>query len=156
MENVEIYRDDKIIVEIDGDFNAILQSILVKTVELNRMQYHSLLEDVLKKLTKNNWDYKNCILKASSSVPIIEKNKMISLIEPFNVFEYVFDSFSTMEDRSNIEEIVESLEDFYKELNIPFFINLYAEPLFNVTGVVVAKIDDMLLISFFKIDENDG
>ena len=156
MENVEIYRDDKIIVEIDGDFNAILQSILVKTVELNRMQYHSLLEDVLKKLTKNNWDYKNCILKASSSVPIIEKNKMISLIEPFNVFEYVFDSFSTMEDRSNIEEIVESLEDFYKELNIPFFINLYAEPLFNVTEVVVAKIDYMLLISFFKIDENDG
>lgn len=156
MENVEIYRDDKIIVEIDGDFNAILQSILVKTVELNRMQYHSLLEDVLKKLTKNNWDYKNCILKASSSVPIIEKNKMISLIEPFNIFEYVFDSFSTMEDRSNIEEIAESLEDFYKELNIPFFINLYTEPLFNVTGVVVAKIDDMLLISFFKIDENDG
>ena len=114
MENVEIYRDDKIIVEIDGDFNAILQSILVKTVELNRMQYHSLLEDVLKKLTKNNWDYKNCILKASSSVPIIEKNKMISLIEPFNVFEYVFDSFSIMEDRSNIEEIVESLKDLYK------------------------------------------
>lgn len=155
MERIEIYRDNEIVVEIDGVFNSILQSILVKTVKLNKMQYHFLLEDTLKKLVEKNWNYKNCILKASSSVPIIEKYKTISLIEPFNIFEYVFDSFSVIEDSSNIEEIIESLRDFYKELNIPFFINLYDVPIFNVTGVVAAKINDMLLISFFQIDENN-
>ena len=38
MKNIEIYKDDKIIVEIDGLFDAYVRAVIVKTIKLNKKQ----------------------------------------------------------------------------------------------------------------------
>ena len=53
MKNIEIYKDDKIIVEIDGLFDAYVRAVIVKTIKLNKEQYKVLLEDTLDKLKDN-------------------------------------------------------------------------------------------------------
>lgn len=156
MENIEIYRDENTIVEIDGLFNAFLKTVIIKTVKLRKEQYKILLEDTLDKLREKGWDFRSFIsLKASSSVPVIELNKKINLIEPFDVFECVFDLFASITDLSIKDEVIKDLENYYEEKEIPFFIEFYDKPIFNVSGVVAAKLEKLLLISFFKMDENN-
>ena len=36
MENIEIYRDENTIVEIDGLFDAFLETVIIKTVKLRK------------------------------------------------------------------------------------------------------------------------
>lgn len=156
MENIEIYRDENTIVEIDGLFNAFLKTVIIKTVKLRKEQYKILLEDTLDKLREKGWDFRSFIsLKASSSVPVIELNKKINLIEPFDVFECVFDLFASITDLSIKDEVIKDLEDYYEKKEIPFFIEFYDKPIFNVSGVIAAKLEKLLLISFFKMDENN-
>ena len=156
MENIEIYRDENTIVEIDGLFDAFLKTVIIKTVKLRKEQYKILLEDTLDKLREKGWDFRSFIsLKASSSVPVIELNKKINLIEPFDVFECVFDLFASITDLSIKDEVIKDLEDYYEEKEIPFFIEFYDKPIFNVSGVIAAKLEKLLLISFFKMDENN-
>ena len=156
MENIEIYRDENTIVEIDGLFDAFLKTVIIKTVKLRKEQYKILLEDTLDKLREKGWDFRNFIsLKASSSVPVIELNKKINLIEPFDVFECVFDLFASITDLSIKDEVIKDLEDYYEKKEIPFFIEFYDKPIFNVSGVIAAKLEKLLLISFFKMDENN-
>ena len=156
MENIEIYRDENTIVEIDGLFDAFLKTVIIKTVKLRKEQYKILLEDTLDKLREKGWDFRSFIsLKASSSVPVIELNKKINLIEPFDVFECVFDLFASITDLSIKDEVIKDLEDYYEEKEIPFFIEFYDKPIFNVSGVIAAKLENLLLISFFKMDENN-
>ena len=156
MENIEIYRDENTIVEIDGLFNAFLKTVIIKTVKLRKEQYKILLEDTLDKLREKGWDFGSFIsLKASSSVPVIELNKKINLIEPFDVFECVFDLFASITDLSIKDEVIKDLEDYYEKKEIPFFIEFYDKPIFNVSGVIAAKLEKLLLISFFKMDENN-
>lgn len=156
MENIEIYRDENTIVEIDGLFDAFLKTVIIKTVKLRKEQYKILLEDTLDKLREKGWDFRSFIsLKASSSVPVIELNKKINLIEPFDVFECVFDLFASITDLSIKDEVIKDLENYYEEKEIPFFMEFYDKPIFNVSGVVAAKLENLLLISFFKMDENN-
>lgn len=156
MENIEIYRDENTIVEIDGLFDVFLKTVIIKTVKLRKEQYKILLEDTLDKLREKGWDFRSFIsLKASSSVPVIELNKKINLIEPFDVFECVFDLFASITDLSIKDEVIKDLEDYYEEKEIPFFIEFYDKPIFNVSGVIAAKLEKLLLISFFKMDENN-
>lgn len=156
MENIEIYRDENTIVEIDGLFDAFLKTVIIKTVKLRKEQYKILLEDTLDKLREKGWDFRSFIsLKASSSVPVIELNKKINLIEPFDIFECVFDLFASITDLSIKDEIIKDLEDYYEEKEIPFFIEFYDKPIFNVSGVIATKLEKLLLISFFKMDENN-
>ena len=156
MENIEIYRDENTIVEIDGLFDAFLKTVIIKTVKLGKEQYKILLEDTLDKLREKGWDFRSFIsLKASSSVPVIELNKKINLIEPFDVFECVFDLFASITDLSIKDEVIKDLEDYYEKKEIPFFIEFYDKPIFNVSGVIAAKLEKLLLISFFKMDENN-
>ena len=156
MENIEIYRDKNTIVEIDGLFNTFLKAVIIRTVKLREEQYKILLEDTLDKLREKGWDFRSFIsLKASSSVPVIELNKKINLIEPFDIFEYVFDLFASITDLSIKDEVIKDLEDYYEKKEIPFFIEFYDKPIFNVSGVVAAKLENLLLISFFKMDENN-
>ena len=156
MENIEIYRDENTIVEIDGLFNAFLKTVIIKTVKLRKEQYKILLEDTLDKLREKGWDFRSFIsLKASSSVPVIELNKKINLIEPFDVFECVFDLFASITDLSIKDEVIKDLENYYEEKEIPFFMEFYDKPIFNVSGVIAAKLEKLLLISFFKMDENN-
>ena len=156
MENIEIYRDENTIVEIDGLFNAFLKTVIIKTVKLRKEQYKILLEDTLDKLREKGWDFRSFMsLKASSSVPVIELNKKINLIEPFDVFECVFDLFASLTDLSIKDEVIKDLEDYYEKKEIPFFIEFYDKPIFNVSGVIAAKLEKLLLISFFKMDENN-
>ena len=156
MENIEIYRDENTIVEIDGLFNAFLKTVIIKTVKLRKEQYKILLEDTLDKLREKGWDFRSFIsLKASSAVPVIELNKKINLIEPFDVFECVFDLFASITDLSIKDEVIKDLEDYYEKKEIPFFIEFYDKPIFNVSGVIAAKLEKLLLISFFKMDENN-
>ena len=66
MENIEIYRDENTIVEIDGLFDAFLKTVIIKTVKLRKEQYKILLEDTLDKLREKGWDFRSFIsLKAS-------------------------------------------------------------------------------------------
>ena len=156
MENIEIYRDENTIVEIDGLFNAFLKAVIIRTVKLRKEQYKILLEDTLDKLREKGWDFRRFIsLKASSSVPVIELNKKINLIEPFDVFECVFDLFASITDLSIKDEVTKDLEDYYEEKEIPFFMEFYDKAIFNVSGAVAAKLENLLLISFFKMDENN-
>ena len=156
MENIEIYRDENTIVEIDGLFDAFLKTVIIKTIKLRKEQYKILLEDTLDKLREKGWDFRSFIsLKASSSVPVIELNKKINLIEPFDVFECVFDLFASITDLSIKDEVIKDLEDYYEKKEIPFFIEFYDKPIFNVSGVIAAKLEKLLLISFFKMDENN-
>lgn len=156
MENIEIYRDENTIAEIDGLFDAFLKTVIIKTVKLRKEQYKILLEDTLDKLREKGWDFRSFIsLKASSSVPVIELNKKINLIEPFDVFECVFDLFASITDLSIKDEVIKDLENYYEEKEIPFFIEFYDKPIFNVSGVIAAKLENLLLISFFKMDENN-
>ena len=156
MENIEIYRDENTIVEIDGLFDVFLKTVIIKTVKLRKEQYKILLEDTLDKLREKGWDFRSFIsLKASSSVPVIELNKKINLIEPFDVFECVFDLFASITDLSIKDEVIKDLEDYYEKKEIPFFIEFYDKPIFNVSGVIAAKLEKLLLISFFKMDENN-
>lgn len=156
MENIEIYKDENTIVEIDGLFDAFLKTVIIKTVKLRKEQYKILLEDTLDKLREKGWDFRSFIsLKASSSVPVIELNKKINLIEPFDVFECVFDLFASITDLSIKDEVIKDLENYYEEKEIPFFMEFYDKPIFNVSGVVAAKLENLLLISFFKMDENN-
>lgn len=156
MENIEIYRDENTIVEIDGLFDAFLKTVIIKTIKLRKEQYKILLDDTLDKLREKGWDFRSFIsLKASSSVPVIELNKKINLIEPFDVFECVFDLFASITDLSIKDEVIKDLEDYYEEKEIPFFIEFYDKPIFNVSGVIAAKLEKILLISFFKMDENN-
>lgn len=156
MKNIEIYRDENTIVEIDSLFDAFLKAVIIKTIKLRGEQYKFLLEDALDKLREKGWDLRSFIsLKASSSVPVIELNKRINLIEPFDVFEYAFDLFASITDLSIKDEVIKDLENYYEEKEIPFFMEFYDKPIFNVSGVIAAKLENLLLISFFKMDENN-
>ena len=125
LDRTEIYRDNEIKVEIDSSFNNFIQSFIIKTIKLNNLQYHFLIEVALDIIQVNNIKYKGCIVKVSSNAPIIEYNKRLSLIEPFTVFEPTFDLLTLLEDWNNFYEIKNLIIQYYEEKEIPFYIEKF-------------------------------
>lgn len=156
MDRVEIYRDNEIKVEIDGSFHDFIQSFIIKTIKLNNPQYHSLIESALDILQTNNIKYRGCVVKVSSSAPIIEYNKRLSLIEPFTIFEATFDLLTLLEDWNNFYEIKNLIIQYYEEKEIPFYIEKFKNPIYNIYGFMAAKYKNELLICFFSIDEHEN
>lgn len=156
MNNVELYRDENLIVEIDGNFDKFIKTLMPKTIRLTEIQYNLLIDAAFSTLKAEGWDLKFFINStlASSSAPISEKYKKICLVEPFNIFENVFDIFSIIDDFSNKQEIKSNIEDYFKEMGIHFSIEFYTNSNFWVDGMMAAEVDGKLLILFFKIDEN--
>ena len=65
-----------------------------------------------------------------------------------------YDLFTNVVNNGNVEpQRIQNVSDLKKE--IPFFIEFYDKPIFNVSGVIAAKLEKLLLISFFKMDENN-
>ena len=85
MYRVEIYNNGKTKIEIDGWFHRYLKAIRVRTVKLSKSQDHFLLEIALDKIEEQGINYQGCILKASSSAPILEQHEHLSLIKPFDI-----------------------------------------------------------------------
>lgn len=157
MDRVEIYNNGKIKVEIDGVFHKILQEFIVKTIQLTPVQYKNILEVVFESIILSDIDYKGCTVKASSSVPILEKYKMLSLIEPFDIFEYAFDILVSMdkdECLNNIQEIEEIIYCYYNLNNIPFQIKIFPNSIYQIDGFIAVKIEQELLISLFAFDSS--
>lgn len=149
LNRLEIYKDDNMIVEIDGFFHYLLENMIVKNVKLTKNQYDFLINITLLELQINNFDCKNCNLIASSNAPIVEKYKNFELVEEFKILNEAFDYLSLIEDRSNKGEIADSLKSFYKDNDIPFYIIFYEKPLFKIDGCMVARENNNILITFF-------
>lgn len=157
MDNVELYRDENLIVEIDGNFDKFVKTLIPRTEKLTEEQYNFLIDSAFNQLKMEGWNLKFFAdsIFVSSSVPISEKYKKIYLVEPFNIFEDVLDVFSIIDDFSNKEEIKINIEDYFKEKRVRFFIDFYTNSIFCVDGMMAAEVDRKLLILFFKIDENN-
>ena len=156
LNRIEIYRDNEIKVEIDSSFNNFIQSFIIKTIKLNNLQYHFLIEVALDIIQVNNIKYKGCIVKVSSNAPIIEYNKRLSLIEPFTVFEPTFDLLTLLEDWNSFYEIKNLIIQYYEEKEIPFYIEKFKNPIYNIYGFMAAKYKNELLICFFSIDKYEN
>lgn len=149
MNRIEIYRDNEIKIEIDGLFNEILENILIKTIKLNKMQYNLLLSIILAELKNNSFNCKGCKIIMNSTAPVIEMYKSLQLIENFQILQSAFDYLSMIEDRSNKDEIISTLNDLYEEQDISFYMNFFEKPIFKINGYMVAKEDNNILISLF-------
>lgn len=149
MNRIEIYKDNEIKVEIDGAFHKILESLLIKTVKLNEFQYNLLLRIILTELRNSNFKYDNCSVAMNSAAPIIERYKPIRLIERFQTLQNAYDYLSILEERDNKLEIISTLDNLYKEQNIPFHMNFFEKSVFNIDGYMVIKEDDAVLITLF-------
>lgn len=155
MERVEIYNDGKIKVEIDGLFDRYLKRTVIRTVKLSQFQYRFLLEIALDKLKEQDIDYKGCVLKASSNSPVLEHYKFLSLIEPFDVFEFALTTIVSLEDWDCLDELIGLITQHYKREEIPFYLEFFKKPVYNIDGFMAAKYGGELLISFFKLDDEE-
>lgn len=150
MERIEIYRDDKIKVEINKRANDFLDFMNVEVVELEQSIFHILVEDVLQIIDEAGWEQENCEILCCPSIPIIKKKQRICLNSYFEIFQHIIDYFVMTEDNEDIEESKKILEDFYRDINVPFIIQLYPKNLYPINIVAVAKVDNIILIGFFK------
>ena len=155
MDRVEIYNDGETKIEIEGWAHRYLKEIIVKTVNLSKNQYRFLLEIALDKIKEQGINYKGCTLKASSSVPVLEQHKYLSLIKPFDIFEFALTMIVSLEDWRYIDELVDLTAQYYKEENIPFCLELFKKPIYNINGFIAAKYGGELLISFFALDDEE-
>lgn len=152
---MEIYNNGEIKVEVEGWFHRYLKSVVVRTVKLSQVQYRFLLEIALDKLKEQDIDYKDCVLKASSSAPILEYYKILSLIEPFDIFEFALTTIVSLEDWDCLDELTDLIIWHYKEEDIPFYLEFFKKPVYNIDGFIAAKYGGELLISFFKLDDEE-
>lgn len=152
---MEIYNNGEIKVEVEGWFHRYLKSVVVRTVKLSQVQYRFLLEIALDKLKEQDIDYKDCVLKASSSAPILEHYKILSLIKPFNIFEFALTIMVSLEDWDCLDELTGVITQHYKEEDIPFYLEFFKKPVYNIDGFIAAKYGGELLISFFKLDNEE-
>lgn len=155
MDRVEIYNNGEIKVEIEGWFDRYLKAVVIKTVKLSQIQHRFLLEIALDKLEEQGIDYKGCMLKASSSAPVLEYGKFLSLIEPFDILEFALTTIVSVEDWDCLEEIVGLITQHYKRENIPFYLEFFKKSVYNIDGFMAAKYGGELLISFFKLDDEE-
>ena len=153
MERIEIYNDGDIKIEVDSRFHNYVKAIIIRTTKLSQIQHRFLLEMVLDKLEKQGVDFKGCILKASSSAPVLEHYKFLSLIEPFDIFEYALSTIVSVEDWNYLEEIVDLIKEHYKREEIPFYLEFFKKPVYNIDGFMAAKYGGELLISFFVLSD---
>lgn len=155
---MEIYNNGETKVEVEGWFHRYLKSVVIRTIKLSQVQYRFLLEIALDKLREQGIDYKGCVLKASSSAPILEHYKILSLIEPFDIFEFALTIMVSLEDWDRLDELTDLITQHCKEENIPFYLEFFKKPVYDIDGFIAAKYDGELLISFFKLDdeERDG
>ena len=155
MDRVEIYNNGKTKIEIDGWFHRYLKAIIVRTIKLSKSQYQFLLEIALDKIEEQGINYKGCTLKASSSAPILEQHKHLSLIKPFDIFEFALTAIVSLEDWGCLDELVVLIMQYYKEENIPFCLEFFKKPIYNINGFIAAKYGGELLISFFALDDDE-
>lgn len=155
MDRVAIYNNGKIKVEVEGWFHRYLKAVVIRTVKLPQIQYRFLLEIALDKLKEQGIDYKGCTLKASSSAPVLEHYKILSLIEPFDVFEFALTAMVSLEDWDCLDELTGLITQHYKEEDIPFYLEFFKKPVYNIDGFIAAKYGGELLISFFKLDDEE-
>lgn len=155
MDRVEIYNNGETKVEVEGWFHRYLKSIIIRTVKLSQVQYRFLLEITLDKLREQGIDYKGCVLKASSSAPILEHYKTLSLIEPFDIFEFALTIMVSLEDWDCLDELTGLITQHYKEEDIPFYLEFFKKPVYDIDGFIAAKYGGELLISFFKLDDEE-
>ena len=109
----------------------------------------------LDKIKEQGINYKGCTLKASSSVPVLEQHKYLSLIKPFDIFEFALTMIVSLEDWRYIDELVDLTAQYYKEEDIPFCLELFKKPIYNINGFIAAKYGGELLISFFALDDEE-
>lgn len=152
---MEIYNNGEIKVEVEGWFHRYLRSVVIRTVKLSQVQYRFLLEIALDKLKEQGIDYKDCVLKASSSVPILEHYKTLSLIEPFDIFEFALTTIVSLGDWDYLDELIGLITQHYKKEGIPFYLEFFKKPVYNIDGFIAAKYCGELLISFFKLDDEE-
>ena len=152
---MEIYNNEKIKVEVEGWFHRYLKAIVIRTVKLSQVQYRFLIEIALDKLKEQGIDYKGCVLKASSSAPILEHYKILSLIKPFDIFEFALTTMVLLEDWGGFDELAGLITQHYKEEDIPFYLEFFKKPVYNIDGFIAAKYGGELLISFFKLDNEE-
>lgn len=157
MNRIEIYRDDKILVEIDEMLQYFIDNIFIRAVKLSKYQYNILLKLAVDELYKNGFNCTKSQLHSSSNVPIIEENKTINLIDTFKVLETAFYCLSLINNEEvDVDETIQTLKDYYEEEEIPFYIKFYKESTYNVDGFVVARDKDNLLISFFSLSNREN
>lgn len=150
MELIEIYNDGSTIIEISKVFNDYLRNRIVKHIALNNNELDGLMQYIFDELQSYSINLKGCGVKVSSKVPIIEKNRYIELIEPFNLFDYAFNYLAFAEDFMSAEDLEEEIFKYYDEQNIPFLIRLYDIPNNIVDGYMITKVDNDFVIAFIK------
>lgn len=155
MDRVEIYNDGETKIEIEGWAHRYLKEIIVKTVNLSKNQYQFLLEVALDKIKEQGINYQGCILKASSSAPILEQHEHLSLIKPFDIFEFALTAIVSLEDWGCLDELVDLIMQYYKEENIPFCLEFFKKPIYNINGFIASKYGGELLIFFFVLDDEE-
>lgn len=154
MSNIEIYHDDKMTIEIDEFFHNYVQENCVKTITLSKIQYNLILEIVLRDLTKNkHFEIKGTKPISSSHIPIFEHNKIFDLVNDFEVLSEASYYLSILEDRSNKGEIKEALNGLYENKELPFAVEFFDKPLFQVNGYLAAIDNKKLLIVLFSYPE---
>lgn len=154
MENYVIYDTDEIKVEIDGLFHEFIESMVVKSFKLSKTQCNILIEYVLKRLKQNNYDIRDVSIKLSSRVIVIENEKYIELVEPFDILAIGYDTLVSEENpRENKKELSEEISQYYKYLNTTFYMEIFDEPTYKTDGVMAAIVNKNLLITFFAFKQ---
>lgn len=155
-ERVTIYEDKEIKVEVLKVFHDFFDSLKVKEIKLTKLQHQLLLKAAIQDILKKGINTKDCKLLCSSSVPIIEYWKPLTLVEDFTILEFAINLLCMTMGNEDIEreDLVKAMEEHYKAEEIPFLINFYFEPAYQVDGYIAAKNEDKILIVFFKLDEN--
>lgn len=157
MDRIEIYNDKHTKIEIDKAFHDYIEKMIIKTIKIPPSQYTFLFEYALDKLIENKIDYKGCSFKSSSSAPVLEYYKFLSLIEPFDIFDFAMSVIIIQENQDNFDEIVEIIKNYYKEKDIIFYMEFFDKPIYKINGFMSAIVDNQLLISFFSLGcENEN
>lgn len=151
MNNIEIYKDDNVTVEIDGLFDYLARTRIVKCIQLTSVQFQMLTTIIVTKL-KLLWNCTDYKFISCSKAPIIMTNKYMELTPEFQILDHAFRYLSIIEDRSNKGIIEQELQNIYDDQEINFYIHFYSNSVYNIDGVMAAQDNNTknIAISFFS------
>ena len=86
---------------------------------------------------------------------ILSLSKTELKIKPFDIFEFALTAIVTLEDWGCLDELVVLIMQYYKEENIPFCLEFFKKPIYNINGFIAAKYGGELLIFFFALDDDE-
>ena len=154
MENLIIYKDRDMKVEIDQHFLQVYEKMFTNFFRLLESQHQLILGYIAEVLVCEGMAFPDTLIICSKNVYVLGKNSNIEIAKPFSIFNHGLEMISEQDNfLENLDIIKEKIIKYYGHED--FLCEFFDREFFGVRGYLCKIINEQAYILLFTYKEDE-